>query len=727
MNDPEAPDLELRVGLRRDGPRPRLELELHGYDRTPAVRFRRFEDRVLAEDPTQLLRGFFERAHAQGEIDCLHPFLDFGSYLYELLIPEPLRETLEDHLEPVRSLQIQSEEPWIPWELLRLRTGPFLCEAFNLSRWLGARPQPLRFPLERIALVAPRDSELDVDQEIGFLRGLASSGRVIDRIVATPAGVREACATGRYDTLHFSGHGRALQVADRSEIRLENRTVFSPLNLYGDARRLGQSRPLIFLNGCHTGRGGFSLTGLGGWAEHLLAIGCGAFAGTHWAVHSESAGAFAEELYGHLLEGLPMARAFREARTAIRSETDPSWLAYTLYAHPEARLGPSAPEHLFVSKLHPDRQRVVLDLPEPQDLRPNPAAVLRAEHQVVPFHGRDEELEDLYDWCSTGEASAVRLYTGAGGMGKTRLALEIARHLRDERWQAGFLPGHQSTGESGGRSDTPWEELRKTGRPSLVVMDYAESKRPLLVSLLREMKDHRGLPVRLLLLARGARDWWTRLRSEGDGVGDFLQGPSTTVRALRPLAPSLEDKRASYRLAAAAFAKALDRTVPMEAPENLDAPFFDRVLLLHMSALVKMEGQATSSEEGILDFMLLRERRYWERRVPDWHLPPTMVPGLGRALALITLAGGAASETAAVDEIRKLRFFRDREHDVLVSVVRLLRECYPGSLWIEPLQPDTLGQHLYRRELQDGADELLTIATGLDGADGDAEEIEGID
>jgi hypothetical protein len=137
-------------------------------------------------------------------------------------------------------------------------------------------------------------------------------------------------------------------------------------------------------------------------------------------------------------------------------------------------------------------------------------------------------------------------------------------------------------------------------------------------------------------------------------------------------------------------------------------------------------GRATSSEEDILDYLLLRERRFWERRVADWKLPPTVVPGLGRALAAITLAGGAASETAAVDELRRLRFFADREHDVLVSVVRLLRECYPGRHWIEPLRPDTLGLHLFRRELEDGADELLAVAADL-GVGHDSDEIEGID
>jgi hypothetical protein len=726
LRDESAPDLELRIGLDRSGSSPVLELELQG---SGDGGHRRFESLVLEDDPAHLLKSFFDRAQTHVAEEGLHPFLDFGAYLSALLLPEALSETLEAQLDPVRTLQILTDEPWIPWELVRLergaggrRPGPFLCEAFDLSRWLGRRPQPLTVSLENLALVAPCDSELDIDDELRFLEGLAGAGRRVERIRAMPTSVRQACASGQYDAFHFSGHGRAVQLADRAEIRLEDRTAFSPVNLYGDARRLGERRPLVFLNGCHTGRAGFSLTGLGGWAEHLLAIGCAAFVGTHWAVQTESAGAFAERFYSGLLDGLPMAQAFRLARAAIRSETDPSWLAYTLYAHPDTRVGAGEAETFYVSRFATDEGAPVLELPEPKALGPSPSAILQAEYQVVPFHGRAQELAELYEWCTDGEPAAVRLYTGVGGMGKTRLALEIARHLRDERWEAGFLPVEDMARES---ADGPWGRVTSTGRPALVVMDYAESRRPLLVSLLRHMKVHSGPPVRLLLLARGEVGWWTRLKAEGRGVGDFLQGPSTRVHALSPLAPSLPEKERTYRIAARAFTESLGREVPGDPPENLGAPFYDRVLLIHMSALVKMEGRPVSDEERILDYLLLRERRFWERRVADWNLPPTVVPGLGRALTVITMAGGAEGETAAVTHLRKLRFFQDREHDVLVSVVRLLRECYPGRLWIEPLQPDTLGTHLFRRELEDGADELLEIAGDLqDGPDTDV--IEGI-
>ena len=54
------------------------------------------------------------------------------------------------------------------------------------------------------------------------------------------------------------------------------------------------------------------------------------------------------------------------------------------------------------------------------------ARYLRAEEQVVPFRGRPE-LDELLAWCGTGERVGVRLVTGDGGAGKTRLALRLCR------------------------------------------------------------------------------------------------------------------------------------------------------------------------------------------------------------------------------------------------------------------------------------------------------------
>lgn len=55
------------------------------------------------------------------------------------------------------------------------------------------------------------------------------------------------------------------------------------------------------------------------------------------------------------------------------------------------------------------------------------------------FAGRDKELQELLLWARTGRGVRVRWLVGPGGAGKSRLAAEAARTLRDQGWQAGFV------------------------------------------------------------------------------------------------------------------------------------------------------------------------------------------------------------------------------------------------------------------------------------------------
>ena len=69
---------------------------------------------------------------------------------------------------------------------------------------------------------------------------------------------------------------------------------------------------------------------------------------------------------------------------------------------------------------------------------PAPSQLLRPESQVVPFQPRPE-MDDLISWCGDGTGIAVRLYTGRGGMGKTRLFIKARATRRTENrlaWMA---------------------------------------------------------------------------------------------------------------------------------------------------------------------------------------------------------------------------------------------------------------------------------------------------
>lgn len=274
---------------------------------------------------------------------------DLGSDLYRRLVPDELGELLGSLLDgrSVRTLWIWSDEPWIPWELLRLPedvgTGsPFLCEAFAVCRWLGDRPPTLRLPLSNMAIVAPRKNPLDWGvEEVRFLLDLRREGRAVREVPAHRKPLRQALASGVHDGWHFCCHGQNEDDPDRATILLEDDARWTPRNLSGDVRRLGEPSPLVFLNSCHSSRTDRSLTGIGGWAEAFIEAGAGAFLGAYWSIDDDRAWRFCRSFYRSFLAGTPIAEAVRRARLAIREPDDSTWLAYTVYAHPLAVSKPS--------------------------------------------------------------------------------------------------------------------------------------------------------------------------------------------------------------------------------------------------------------------------------------------------------------------------------------------------------------------------------------------------
>lgn len=269
-----------------------------------------------------------------------------GAHLFSEVFPNDVKQRLWQLRDQITSIQIISQEPFIPWELCRLSgnegdrivDGPFLCEKFNVTRWplgMGTRPS---LKLDNIAIVVPADSGLRFAQEERrYLLGLAGGQRAVTEIPATYAAVLTELASGQYDGWHFSGHGAARsQDANRSAIFLTDNTPFTPEALNGPVTNLGKAKPLVFLNACQVGRGGFSLTDIGGWGEKFLGAGAAAFIGTYWKVSDRPALEFARALYGRLLAGMPIGQAAKEARNEIKAGGNPTWLAYTVFADPWA-------------------------------------------------------------------------------------------------------------------------------------------------------------------------------------------------------------------------------------------------------------------------------------------------------------------------------------------------------------------------------------------------------
>lgn len=133
------------------------------------------------------------------------------------------------------------------------------------------------------------------------------------------------------------------------------------------------------------------------------------------------------------------------------------------------------------------------------------AALLRPDLGIVEFTGRLAELEELQAWCASDAARSVRVLAGAGGVGKTRLALRMAAD-----WAAA---GHAWRLVATGREAHAVHAARGvTSGRVLLVVDYAETRADM-PALLEAMLTDPG-PIRVLLLARSLGEWWERLAEQ---------------------------------------------------------------------------------------------------------------------------------------------------------------------------------------------------------------------
>lgn len=375
------PDLEIVVLLDHDGTTLRFELhstrEEVGYHRFPAG------TTALAGPPIDRLQALFKevsslaRSMAGGENDddgqgearhfgqagdtgpaglsaqeAERRLARLGNQLWDELIPEPLKTEYWNFRTKVKTLLVTSEEPWVPWEMIKPyrfddqglpQDDPYWCQQFALSRWLSGQGPADLLRVSTALPITPLQSDLPaIAAEIAFLTGLPNLRpqiRLLSPLHALQE-VRERMETGDVSMLHFACHGMFDSSQPMNSAILLSGGALRPSDLrlrFGGMR----PRPLVFINACHGGRVNFSFTGLGGWATRMVAARVGAFIGAMWEVDDDLALVFARRFYTALLkDGLPLAEAFRSAREEVRqaSPYNSTWLAYVLYADPECRV-----------------------------------------------------------------------------------------------------------------------------------------------------------------------------------------------------------------------------------------------------------------------------------------------------------------------------------------------------------------------------------------------------
>jgi len=316
-----------------------------------------------------------------------------------------------------------------------------------------------------------------------------------------------------------------------------------------------------------------------------------------------------------------------------------------------------------------------------------PGRLLRPDDGVVGFVGRPE-LSEMREYCQADAPFLAMLLTGPGGVGKTRLALELGLTL-GVGWSAWLIP-------RGEEPDAVSVLLAGQAGDLLLIVDYAETRRDL-DRLLRAAGAVTGRRVRVLMLARAAGEWLRLIDADRD-VSDLL-GHSRRWR-LGPVDDSAAIIAAAVRSFGARLGVAVD-AVQVEPPETA-VPIVvlqAAALLAVLAARGDVPNGPVWADDQVLADLLSHERRYWRNSAQSLR-----VSGGGgldsltidRAVAVACLYG-AAGESEASAALGRLADLSGYGEPLRRRIARWIAELYPPASqdpdrWWGAPQPDLLAE-----------------------------------
>lgn len=285
----------------------------------------------------------------------------FGRDLYQRYAPPPFKEAfwaLKDKLGPrFDSIQVFSNDPLLPWELMRPQRGKqetdFLGIDFRLARWhvndggsqLDRPPQQLR--VNDLMLIAPNYPDRPLSQVAKVERAALRAMTGVHRIEgdATAFGNLLRGEQKLQGIVHFAGHGIVRQGPSgipEYAIAFEHQEM-NLLMLRGLVNPHSGNHPFYFFNACDVGQSAQVANFVDGWAPSVLEAGASGYIGGLWPLDDQGAAEFARSFYQQLNQDythgpVTVSDLLRDSRKQFYRNGNPTFLAYVYYGDPNLRV-----------------------------------------------------------------------------------------------------------------------------------------------------------------------------------------------------------------------------------------------------------------------------------------------------------------------------------------------------------------------------------------------------
>ncbi|XOV77463.1 MAG: hypothetical protein ACFHVJ_10930 [Aestuariibacter sp.] len=325
----------------------------------------------------------------------------------------------------------------------------------------------------------------------------------------------------------------------------------------------------------------------------------------------------------------------------------------------------------------------------------NVASILTWDCQLTPLIGRDNELTELHDWAESEAEKSIKIISGAGGVGKTRLAFHFAEQLKDKGWSAGQIAFDQIG-------------VCKLQHKGLVlIIDEAHSPVATICKSLTSLKNlHcKHYKIRILLTCRNS-----------EFVNEAYLENESLFSAELPLQGLTAQAWELFNVAYQEISNLCDTD---NALSNIDKSTFSRwleingmhstpLILIALSLYFIDEGELVGLDASLNNQKILRHisKREAYRIRAELFAEPTITINYDIEALLLLIAVSAINGGLNSQEIREL--FQSISSEPVDYVLPQVKDIKRLSLWadkhITPLKPDLLAADFLAYCLENFAD-----------------------